>query len=489
MVDLGQVFTTKRVSDFMVSLFSKEPLSFLDPCFGEGVFIKSLLALSPKRITGYELDSNLFNNFQLEINNKFTLDLKLRNQDFLLSHISEKYDGIILNPPYLRHEKIDSLSDFGITKKNLKSKEIFKELPSNSNFYMYFITKCLSLLKEDGEMVIIFPGSWKGSTNEKVLNNIIEIYSSKIVSKINIIGNAFETSPLVDVIVLKIVKTKNDKTVKERNLFITEDDFKESDLKYNLPDFDLGFPINILKYANTKRGLTTGANSIFVNPSIRKTSNLKKIISSPKDIIGYNANNTRMDNILYITKDSKLNDDEIVYLENWQRTIIETEKPKTLHKKIQKRQEWYTFKKTNYEGIIFGYIIRDKIRFILNDTDAIVRDNFYVITPIINKYILLSLLNNHYTYYQLEKLGKRHGKGVLKIQKYDLDLIVFPDISKMETKDMVKLESLGKKIINHESDHLKIIENISKIISNYSCVSYQQIIEASKIYKKDRMDV
>ena len=66
MVDLGQIFTKRKIADYMVGLLDlKQNSTILDPCFGEGVFIESLHAAQKEyKITGIELDSKLFNKFK-----------------------------------------------------------------------------------------------------------------------------------------------------------------------------------------------------------------------------------------------------------------------------------------------------------------------------------------------------------------------------------------------------------------------------------------
>ncbi|XKT09392.1 N-6 DNA methylase (plasmid) [Enterococcus faecium] len=60
-MDLGQVFTKSSVADYMVSLLSLSKDSLiLDPCFGDGVFLKSLLKAGFKNVEGYEIDSKLY---------------------------------------------------------------------------------------------------------------------------------------------------------------------------------------------------------------------------------------------------------------------------------------------------------------------------------------------------------------------------------------------------------------------------------------------
>ena len=66
-MNLGQVFTRREIADYMVSLFNIDTIeTILDPCFGEGVFIHSLLEHQFNSIQGYEIDPFLFEHVKIE---------------------------------------------------------------------------------------------------------------------------------------------------------------------------------------------------------------------------------------------------------------------------------------------------------------------------------------------------------------------------------------------------------------------------------------
>lgn len=162
-MDLGQVFTNKTVAEYMVSMFElgKDAL-ILDPCFGAGAFLTAGMLQGFTNIEGYEIDEELYE----KVKKQFS-QFKLYNKDFLKVSNTRKYDGIIMNPPYIRQEKIDDLEKLGITKNKLRKNKIYEQLPSTANMYMYFIFKALDLLKVDGEMVVIFPSSWMDARSGK----------------------------------------------------------------------------------------------------------------------------------------------------------------------------------------------------------------------------------------------------------------------------------------------------------------------------------
>lgn len=120
-MDLGQVFTNKTVAEYMVSMFElgKDAL-ILDPCFGAGAFLTAGMLQGFTNIEGYEIDEELYE----KVKKQFS-QFKLYNKDFLKVSNTRKYDGIIMNPPYIRQEKIDDLEKLGITKNKLRKNKIY----------------------------------------------------------------------------------------------------------------------------------------------------------------------------------------------------------------------------------------------------------------------------------------------------------------------------------------------------------------------------
>lgn len=480
---LGTVYTKYIVADYMVSLFTlKKECSILDPCFGKGVFINALLKRGYHNISGCEFDINSFN-FTKKI---FGSYVKLFKGDFLFFDDNVKFDGIIMNPPYIRQEKIDSDSSKK-SKTLLLKQNIYRGLSSKSNYYMYFIIKALNLLRSGGELIIICPNNWiKSVTGKTFLNNVEKL--GKIVKIISVYGEPFELNVLVDVDIFVIKKTNQTEECVYKNLYIYQDTVQETDkglCRYINP-----FSISFLNYAECRRGLTTGMNSMFINPSIPedRLNRMPDIISSPKNIKGYNTKNSHRDKLFIFNENDKVSTDYVDYMG---KKILENKKPMSIYKKILKdpyTMEWSKLELLQPGSIIFSYIIRHNIKFIFNDCNYQVRDNFYIIYPIIDKYLLFSLLNNYFIYVQLEKLGKRYGNGLLKIQLYDLKKLKLPNIESLSTADKNELIALGHSLANGTDDSKKTIFNISSKIAECLSFDLNNVIKEYKKMISDRME-
>ena len=470
-MDLGQVFTKDIVAEYMVSLFSlKDNAIVLDPCFGSGAFLNALQKKTNSKVVGYEIDKKLFD----ENKKRFT-SYELNNADFLQAPKGKKFDGVIMNPPYIRHEKINELAELGVSKEILRKNDIYDKLPSTANLYMYFIIKAISLLKENGELIVIFPGSWLQAKNGDQFESTL-YENCSVERQIYISGDVFEESALVDVLILKLKKDGKNTQASPEYIKLTDKGIEkyENHLKYVALDFDKPFSA----ISRVRRGLTTGYNEMFINPAISSQGRyIKPIISSPKQITGYSTIEAVSDQLLVV--DEAIDNSAVTsYLSLWKRKILEDGKPKTLVKKIKDKKVWYKLNLFDCHGIIFSYFVRNDMKFVYNDTDIIIRDNFYILYPSIDIWVCFALLNNLYTYYQLECVGKKYGAGLLKIQIYDIENLLFPDVGQIAPKDITRLRSLGEKLA--KTGEKSLVNDITNILSRYTNVSYEAI---SKEYR------
>ena len=144
--ELGQVFTPPKVVAFMLDL-CRNSGRVLEPSAGSGAFLQALLE-QQRDYVGLELDPAVAHPAACV-------------QDFFDYPLSEQFDTIIGNPPYVRYQ--DVAVD---TKKRLKS-ELFD---GRSNLFLFFIEKCIRHLKPGGELVFIVPRELIKLTAAKKLN-------------------------------------------------------------------------------------------------------------------------------------------------------------------------------------------------------------------------------------------------------------------------------------------------------------------------------
>ena len=479
-MDLGQVFTKGIVADYMVSLFTlNNDAVVLDPCFGEGAFLSALKKEKKYSAVGYEIDRDLYDNTK-----KKYPKYVLKNADFLQASSKKKYDGIIMNPPYVRHEKINELSELGVCKDVLNNNELFKELPSTANLYMYFIIKAVSLLKKNGEMIVIFPGSWLQAKNGDGFSSALHKNCS-VERQIHISGDVFEASALVDVLILKLRRDGKNRVAEPEYIRLNNGTLEAHENKNEIIEINFNEPFSSI--SKVRRGLTTGCNDMFINPSFaRREGHIRPIISSPKQIAGFSTKGATSDELLVVDANRIKDTGVTSFIAHWKKRILADGKPETLVKKIKDQKEWYRLNLFDCHGIIFSYFVRNDMKFIYNDTDNMIRDNFYVLYPEIDKWVCFALLNNLYTFYQLECAGKKYGAGLLKIQRYDIENLHFPNIKTFSAVDIDELKKLGKKLA--KTSDRKIIEDITHLLSHYADVSYERISAEYNDIVKNRLE-
>jgi phospholipid N-methyltransferase len=202
----GIFFTPDTVVNKIVdNLKINNNSKILEPSFGEGIFIDSIISANKKKdleITGIELDKHLFKNSSKKYSNK--KNVKIYNQNFLTDFHDDNFDLIIGNPPY--GSKIEK-KEFEL----LKSNKIFDNFGKEPA--ILFTLKAISLLKNHGRLIFILP-----STILRVHSFLNFRNYLKSVSKINTITNLHQVFPDVGyetfVLDLTLQRQMTDYTIK-----------------------------------------------------------------------------------------------------------------------------------------------------------------------------------------------------------------------------------------------------------------------------------
>jgi adenine-specific DNA-methyltransferase len=137
----------------------------LEPAFGLGVFSRHLLSHKPHiNIRGYEIDDVIIGQGKrLFIDN---LQLTLVNQDYMLNGWSEKYDGIICNPPYFKFQDYDNHTIVPLVAKQLQC-----NISGFTNLYALFLLKSLHQLRPKGRCAYIVPSEFLNSDYGKLIKS------------------------------------------------------------------------------------------------------------------------------------------------------------------------------------------------------------------------------------------------------------------------------------------------------------------------------
>ena len=150
-----KVYTPPHLADAMVRALDPTPLDlWLDPCMGPGAFIAPLRekGVCKDRIVGIDIEplSGMQDAGATTI----------RGVDFFTwcASTEERFTKIIANPPYVAIRKLHpqlqkSLLSFG--------PETDRSFGLNSNYWCAFLSACLRVLEQHGDLAFVLPAAWE----------------------------------------------------------------------------------------------------------------------------------------------------------------------------------------------------------------------------------------------------------------------------------------------------------------------------------------
>ena len=157
----AQFFTPEQISDFMANWVlngRKEKLDILEPAIGLGIFSRSLHKQNPHiQVVGYDIDKTV-SSYARDYFASQEYNVTISNENYLTTSWSEKYDGIICNPPYLKFHDYDNATLIPIVNNRLHT-----HLNGFTNIYTLFLLKSIFQMKEGGRMAYIIPSEFLNS--------------------------------------------------------------------------------------------------------------------------------------------------------------------------------------------------------------------------------------------------------------------------------------------------------------------------------------
>ena len=477
------------------------------------------------QLFGLEIDPELFlKGLKNLIDFSGSSELKnLFNGDFFdHKDLFGQFDVAIMNPPYIRQEdltnNISFLNKTEIRKKCLERSSV--KISNKSNAYVYFFIHLTKFLKEGGWLGAITSNTWLDTDFGRYLQKfLLDRYHIKY-----IIDFAKDVFPKAAVESCIVVMQKNSSAHFEPNItrFVRikrklpisrivelisslNRDFEDQDIiVVTRKQTDLALDpkwgkylyaprtyLKILKsqllvplanLANVYRGFTSHCNKFFMpSEDIINTYGIERqylmdIIKSPKDINSFDTlHGVRLSKILAINKSKSelkaLGHTGILkYIDDWEKRLLEKPEKKSLKNRIfEDNDKWFTLQPPKRGPLIFGYIIRKSKNFIFNSSNYMVQDNFYNVVPKDENdgLLLFGLLNSTLTRLFIEMSGRRHGRGLLKTQVYEIESLPVPDIKRipMECKERIislskELSEIGLKDINLQNDIIHQVDSV-----------------------------
>ena len=275
----AQFFTPEQISDFMaiwVLNGRKEKLDILEPAIGLGIFSRSLHKQNPHiQVFGYDIDKTV-SSYARDYFASQEYNVTISNENYITTSWSDKYDGIICNPPYLKFHDYDNATLIPIVNNKLHT-----HLNGFTNIYTLFLLKSIFQMKEGGRMAYIIPSEFLNSDyGVEVKRVLLQSGLLRHVIIVDFTKCAFDDA-LTTACILLCENSKSSENIHFSNI----DDIAK--LKSSLTEY-ISFPSNQLNpeikwkqyyedtssskfnhlvpfstFAKVSRGIATGANNYF----------------------------------------------------------------------------------------------------------------------------------------------------------------------------------------------------------------------------------
>lgn len=420
--ELGQVWTPSKIALEMAQECLKlkaSPKLILDPACGPGTFSKAFYeaGLTSANIYCIDIDQRMAD-FTKNINKKLGLKCTVQNCDYLKkTNLKEKFDIVIMNPPYIRQEKIP-LSDKGIYHSYLQG-ELQEKIGRRANLFALFMLKGLVDLAPNGILcAIVYDAIFQTKYGKEIIE-LINRHAKMIFRKK--LKMPFENI-LVDTEILIYKKLKTPLRKEIINTIYND---------------DLVFLHELL---NTRRGTGLPSRKVFLTgkgdpyseyslPFLVKQSSLSSLIVAP-------------DKRAYLLKDISNRNSKV---KAW------------LNKKAKNQN--IILKKIEISGvkgkIAFNYYIRDAARHLWNSDNIAVSDNFYVSNPKdgFPTEAAWLLLNSSLYLNKITSNARNQGSGLSKLQLYEYRQTRLPDWRSLTNEQVELLVSVAKKLISSDATY------------------------------------
>jgi adenine-specific DNA-methyltransferase len=503
----AQFFTPFSIANLMAKwiLGNQNLKTILEPAFGLGIFSRALLSYKTDiQIKGFEVDNTIFDtakNYFLGTDN-----LNLLLEDYMFNDWTNKYDGIICNPPYFKFHDYDN-------KNILKEIEAYLKCKLNgfTNLYTLFLLKSVYQLGENGRCAYIIPSEFLNSDYGK----LVKTYLLKSKTLRHIIVIDFEENVFDDALTTaSIILCANDKLTdkvqfsnirslqdlsKIQTLISDYPNFEEANQTYRFSELNpeikwkayyqkqngIKFTnlVPFLTYAKVVRGIATGSNEYF-------TFNSSKAIEfeiSEQFLLPCVCSAKDTKTPFFTTEDFEnlKQTDKAVFLFNAQNTTdkkvidyIKNGEVEGINKKFltASRSPWYSLENRPPAPIWVSVFNRTGLRFVRNEANISNLTSYHCIYPKptnlfseIHIDLLFAYLLTNTAKQIFEDNSREYGNGLQKFEPNDLNKGMMLDLGLLDeqtTKQILHLYYGYRKLILNRKNGENILEEIDKILIN-----------------------
>jgi adenine-specific DNA-methyltransferase len=483
----AQFFTPVSIAELLIKwlLGNENMQTVLEPAFGLGIFTRTLLTKKNEvQIKGFEIDNVIFEQAKKELGSKVNLLL----EDYMYNDWTNKYDGIICNPPYFKFHDYDNKNMLKEIEKHLKCK-----LNGFTNLYTLFLLKSVYQLKPNGRCAYIIPSEFLNSDYGKLIKqHLLKTGALKHIIVFDFEENVFDDALTTACIVLCANDNKTDKvqftniqSINELNiierLIDNYPDFSDEANTYSLSELNPDKKwkayyqpqnghryknlVPFSTYAKVVRGIATGANDYFtfnlakaetykisekyLLPCICHCVDVKKnhfTISDFEDLKQQGKN-------VYLLNAINSKDDNVI-------TYLQKGVADKMHKKFltASRNPWYSLEKRPPAPIWVSVFNRKGLRFVRNEANISNLTTFHCIYPQTDLFSDVNI-DLFFAYLQTETArqifndnSREYGNGLQKFEPNDLNKGMMLDLRKLPNNAKQKIVDLYQKNLSCDAE-------------------------------------
>ncbi len=452
----GIYYTPENLAYFTVmQVISSKNATVFDPSFGKGALLDASYNILKNNFKATNASKNLYG-CDIEPYNLDEIPVSVREANLVRSNffnlpsiLKRKYNVIVINPPYVRHHRMD---------KNLYSNTVKRisgtfGLEKRADLWTYFLVESFNLLKKGGNLAAILPWSFLFTDYSKKIRQLVLSNFNSV--KGIVIGKRLFKHAKERIIVLiakgygrkanniKIsyiqeVPTEevdNCRTLSKKewieNPFIFIKDSKINQLLEVISEKEGWKPLSF--YSKINIGVVTGANKYFVlTPHSIKEKKLPKkyfqaIVTSSKQLRTYEIKESECKKYLLSLNSKPIKNISLVeYIKKMEKVSIH----KRAHSK--NRDPWYSVK-INPTSDAFLPCMSADIPCLVFNLDSVQCTNtvhkvFFnpELTRLQKRWIRLSFLSS-VSQLSVETNCRTYGSGVLKLEPSEAGRVLVHD--------------------------------------------------------------
>lgn len=334
---LGQVFTPADTVEKMLSLSEHRGCPdwhVLEPSCGNGAFFHAI-----DGCIGLEIDPHHCPEGAIL-------------GDFFDYSPQRQFDTIIGNPPFVRFQDI---------REDTKGKLDMGRFDERTNLYVFFIDRCIDMLRDGGELIFINPRDFLKSTSARILNE--KLMSLGTISHIEDLGDAriFE-GYTPNCVIWRFVKgDMSHRTVDGRKIVLSGG---------NISFLKNDYPFKVSDFFEVKVGGVSGADHLFTAPVEEVCSSAKhfvcsKTIDTGETRLMYYADDQerppaglmRHEEVLRARKIKRFGDDNWWH---WGRKSPRDNRPRVyVNNKTRRERPFFLHSAMDFDGSVLALMIKD----------------------------------------------------------------------------------------------------------------------------------